>query len=67
LLIEPAKKYIEHGLLLNVRRVNTIRFNTFPNVPKKIRKGGIQRFIQDAAEFILLAKLDIPIDMRISD
>jgi len=54
---------MEHGLLRKVRRVNIIRLNTFPNVPKTIRKGGIQRFIQDATEFTLLAKLDIAIDM----
>jgi hypothetical protein len=65
--MEPAKKYIEHGLVRKVRRVNIIRFSTFPNVPKPIRKGGIQRFIQDAAEFILVAKLDIAIDMIKSD
>jgi hypothetical protein len=65
--MEPAKKYIEHGLVRKVRRVNIIRFSTFPNVPKTIRKGGIQRFIQDATEFILLAKLDIAIDMIKSD
>jgi hypothetical protein len=65
--MEPAKKYIEHGLVRKVRRVNIIRFNTFPNVPKAIRKGGMQRFIQDAAEFILLGKLDIAIDMIKSD
>jgi hypothetical protein len=65
--MEPAKKYIEHGLVRKVRRVNTIRFNTFPNVPKAIRKGGIQRLIQDATEYILLGKLDIAIDMIKSD
>jgi len=40
LLTEPAKKYIEHGLVRKVRRVNIIKFNTFPNVPRMIRSGG---------------------------
>jgi len=65
--MEPAKKYIEHGLIRKVRRVNTIKFNTFPIVPKMIRKGGIQRFNQNDKEFKLLTKLDIAVDMTKSD
>ncbi len=67
MLIEPIKKYIEHGLVRKERRVNIIIFNKFPNAPKMIWKIGIIWLIQNAAEVKFAIRLKVEFDMASRD
>jgi hypothetical protein len=63
LLIEPAKKYNEHGLVRKVGRVNIMIFNKFPNVPKAISTGGEMRFIHNTPAFKFAIRPLVVLDM----